>query len=272
MQRRSLKGKCMQTLQQNGTEPVDPALVVDVNRITRMPDNFPRLWSTAEQLYKLLRIEPDDAILNDAYRFQHIKSRTGARVYSAGDRCDAIFVVYAGFLKTSWVDKYGNEKILGFPMKGDVAGFDGIDLKQFRNTLVALSDIELIVVPMDFFHSNASHAAGLRSKLMELMSHALVAGQKVEYMMGTLPAEARVAKFLLSISQKFRAMGFSDKSFHLRMTREDIGSYLGLTLETVSRTLSGFSRCGLIRVDQKFIEIVDSDGWKLLRRLPSLKR
>ncbi len=262
----------MQTLQQISGEPVDPAMIVDVGRIARLPDNFPRLWSTVEQLYKLLKIELDETIVNDAYRFQHIKSRTGSRIYSAGDRCDAIFIVYAGFLKTSWVDKYGNEKILEFPMKGDVVGFDGIDLKQFRNTLVALSDIELIVVPVDFFHSNSSHAYGFRRRIMELMSNALVAGQKIEYMMGTLPAEARVAKFLLSISQKFRAMGFSDKSFHLRMTREDIGSYLGLTLETVSRTLSGFSRCGLIRVDQKFIEIVDSDGLKMLRRLPSLKR
>ena len=262
----------MQTLHQIISEPVDPAIIADAQRSARLPDNFPRLWSTVEQLYKLLKIEIDDAIVNDTYRFQHIKSRTGARVYSAGDRCDALFIVYAGFLKTSWVDKYGNEKILDFPMKGDVVGFDGIDLKQFRNTLVALSDIELIVVPMDFFHSNSSNGYGFRRKIMELMSNALVAGQKVEYMMGTLPAEARVAKFLLSISQKFRAMGFSDKSFHLRMTRKDIGSYLGLTLETVSRTLSGFGRCGLIRVDQKFIEIVDTDGLKLLRRLPSLKR
>lgn len=263
----------MQTLPQLSSDPVESATAIpDLNRITRLPDNFPRLWSTVEQLYKLLKIEIDEAITTDAYRFQHIKSRTGARVYSAGDRCDALFIVYAGFLKTSWVDKYGNEKILDFPMKGDVVGFDGIDQKQFRNTLVALSDIELIVVPMDFFQSSSGHAYGLRRKIMELMSSALVAGQKVEYMMGTLPAEARVAKFLLSISQKFRAMGFSDKSFHLRMTREDIGSYLGLTLETVSRTLSGFSRCGLIRVDQKFIEIVDSDSLRLLRRLPSLKR
>ncbi len=262
----------MATVQQISSDPIDSAMLVDANRITRLPDNFPRLWSTVEQLYKLLKIDMDDTVANDAYRFQHIKSRTGSRVYSAGDRCDAIFIVYAGFLKTSWVDKYGNEKILDFPMKGDVVGFDGIDARQFRNTLTALSDIELIVVPMDFFHSSGSNAYGFRRRLMELMSNALVAGQKVEYMMGTLPAEARVAKFLLSISQKFRAMGFSDKSFHLRMTREDIGSYLGLTLETVSRTLSGFSRCGLIRVDQKFIEIIDCDGLKLLRRLPSLKR
>ncbi len=262
----------MPTLSQLSGETADPAMMVDTSRIARLPDNFPRLWSTVEQLYKLLKIDMDDTIVNDAYRFQHIKSRTGARVYSAGDRCDALFIVYAGFLKTSWVDKYGNEKILDFPMKGDVVGFDGIDSRQFRNTLSALSDIELIVVPMDFFHSSSSNAYGFRRKMMELMSNALVAGQKVEYMMGTLPAEARVAKFLLSISQKFRAMGFSDKSFHLRMTREDIGSYLGLTLETVSRTLSGFSRCGLIRVDQKFIEIIDSDGLKLLRRLPALKR
>lgn len=262
----------MQTLQKISSEYADPRSLVEVGKVSKLPDNFPRLWSTVEQIYQILKIDADEAPTSDAYRFQHIKSRTGARVYSAGDRCDALFIVYAGFLKTSWVDKYGNEKILDFPMKGDVVGFDGIESKQFKNTLVALSDIELIVVPMDFFHASSSNAYGFRRRILELMSNALIAGQKVEYMMGTLPAEARVAKFLLSISQKFRAMGFSDKSFHLRMTREDIGSYLGLTLETVSRTLSGFSRCGFIRVDQKFIEIVDVEGLKLLRRLPALKR
>jgi len=81
-----------------------------------------------------------------------------------------------------------------------------------------------------------------------------------------------VARFLVSLADRFAAMGYSSKLFNLRMTRHEIGSYLGLTLETVSRTLSGFSRCGLIRVDQKFIEIVDCDGLNLLRRLPSLKR
>lgn len=262
----------MQTLPKLNTEYIDPRSLVDAGKLSKLPDNFPRLWSTVEQIYQILRIDTDESLVGDTYRFQHIKSRTGARVYSAGDRCDAIFIVYAGFLKTSWVDKYGNEKILDFPMKGDVVGFDGIESKLFKNNLMALSDIELIVVPMDFFHASTAHAHGFRKKILELMSTALIAGQKVEYMMGTLPAEARVAKFLLSISQRFKAMGFSDKSFHLRMTREDIGSYLGLTLETVSRTLSGFSRCGFIRVDQKFIEIVDVDGLKLLRRLPALKR
>ncbi len=262
----------MQTLQKMGSEYADNRGLAELGRMSRLQDNFPRLWSTVDQLYQVLKIDADESLTADAYRFQHIKSRTGARVYSAGDRCDAIFIVYAGFLKTSWIDKYGNEKILDFPMKGDVIGFDGIEAKEFKNTLVALSDIELIVVPLDFFHANSSSAYGFRRRIMELMSNALIAGQKVGYMMGTLPAEARVAKFLLSISQKFRAMGYSDRSFHLRMTREDIGSYLGLTLETVSRTLSGFARCGFIRVDQKFIEIVDVDGLKLLRRLPALKR
>ncbi|MFM7633679.1 MAG: Crp/Fnr family transcriptional regulator [Betaproteobacteria bacterium] len=262
----------MQTLQTSIDEAVEHRAVGDIGRYSRMADNFPRLWSNVEQVYQILRIETDDSLGTDAYRFQHIKSRTGSCVYTGGDRCDAIFIVYAGFLKTSWIDKYGNEKILDFPMKGDLIGFDGIESKTFKNTLVALSDIELIVVPLEFFSGTGGKAHGFRRRLMELMSQALISGQKVGYMMGTLPAEARVAKFLLSISQKFRGMGFSDKSFHLRMTREDIGSYLGLTLETVSRTLSGFARGGYIRVDQKYIEIVDPDGLKLLRRLPALKR
>jgi len=162
----------MQTLQTSIDEAVEHRAVGDIGRYSRMADNFPRLWSNVEQVYQILRIEADDSLGTDAYRFQHIKSRTGSRVYTGGDRCDAIFIVYAGFLKTSWIDKYGNEKIPDFPMKGDLIGFDGIESKTFKNTLVALSDIELIVVPLEFFSGTGGKAHGFRRRLMELMSQA----------------------------------------------------------------------------------------------------
>ncbi|MFM8464694.1 MAG: Crp/Fnr family transcriptional regulator, partial [Burkholderiaceae bacterium] len=164
----------MQTLQNSVSEVIEHRSGAEIGRYSRMADNFPRLWSNVEQVYQILRIDTDDSLGTEAYRFQHIKSRTGSRVYTGGDRCDAIFIVYAGFLKTSWIDKYGNEKILDFPMKGDLIGFDGIESKAFKNTLVALSDIELIVVPLDFFSGNGSKAHGFRRRLMELMSNALV--------------------------------------------------------------------------------------------------
>jgi len=92
--------------------------------------------------------------------------------------------------------------------------------------------------------------------------------QAMVSMLGALSAEARVARFLVSLSERYAEMGYSSKLFNLRMTRHEIGSYLGLTLETVSRTLSAFNEIGLISVDQRSIGIKDLDALKTLRRLP----
>ena len=101
-----------------------------------------------------------------------------------------------------------------------------------------------------------------------MFSKELVNTQKIEYIIGSLPAEARVAKFLLSLGQKYAQLGYSDNSYNLKMTRNDIGSYLGLTLETVSRTLSEFNKAGIVTVDQKSIQINDLETLKRLRRTP----
>jgi DNA-binding transcriptional ArsR family regulator len=101
-----------------------------------------------------------------------------------------------------------------------------------------------------------------------VMSRELVREQAMIGMLGALSAEARVARFLVSLADRFAAMGYSSKLFNLRMTRHEIGSYLGLTLETVSRTLSAFNEIGLITVDQRTIGIKDPEALKTLRRLP----
>src|SRR5207302_4348917 len=101
-----------------------------------------------------------------------------------------------------------------------------------------------------------------------VMSRELVREQAMIGMLGALSAEARVARFLVSLADRFAAMGYSSKLFNLRMTRHEIGSYLGLTLETVSRTLSAFNEIGLISVDQRSICIKDIDALRTLRRLP----
>jgi CRP/FNR family transcriptional regulator len=101
-----------------------------------------------------------------------------------------------------------------------------------------------------------------------VMSRELVREQAMVSMLGALSAEARVARFLVNLSERYADMGYSSKLFNLRMTRHEIGSYLGLTLETVSRTLSAFNEIGLITVDQRSIGIKDHEALKTLRRLP----
>ena len=97
----------------------------------------------------------------------------------------------------------------------------------------------------------------MQRQLQKVMSRALVRDQSVMMLLGTMRAEERVAAFLLSLSQRFAARGYSATEFHLRMTRDEIGSYLGLSLETVSRILSRLHDDGLAAVQQKHIRILD---------------
>ena len=127
----------------------------------------------------------------------------------------------------------------------------------------------MILIPKELVTSEIANLGPLKTRLLFEFSNELMSSQKLGYMMGLLSAEARVAKFLLSHSQQFKKIGFSEKAFHLRMTRQDIGSYLGVTLETVSRALSRFARRGYIKVDQKYVELVDIDALRNLRRLSS---
>lgn len=234
-------------------------------------DLGPRIWSSRKQLFQLLKIEET---VQDAYEstdYQHIKFTAGQKICLSGTVCQNIFIVYSGFLKTSWSDKNGDEKVLNFPMRGDVIGLDGLIKDQYINDVVAMTNVELIILPIKKLISNDAGDVLLKNKLLKIFCEKLIESQKIEYMIGSLPAEARVAKFLLSLGQKYHQLGFSAKSYNLKMTRNDIGSYLGLTLETVSRTLSEFNRIGLVTVLQKSIRINDEEGLKKIKRISSIR-
>ena len=166
------------------------------------------------------------------------------------------------------IDEFGNEQVLSFPMKGDLFGVDGIHTKRYASEAVSLSNCDLILLPFKKFIALGRTHAELEYAMCSVMSRELVREQGMVSMLGALSAEARVACFLVSLSERFADMGYSSKLFNLRMTRHEIGSYLGLTLEKVSRTLSAFNEFGLITVDQRSIGIKDVDSLRTLRRLP----
>lgn len=234
-------------------------------------DSRPRIWSSRKQLFTLLKIEAALHKDDQSTDFQHIKFKANQKICTSGDSFNNLFVVYSGFLKTSWADVNGNEKILNFPMRGDVIGLDGIGKNEYQNDVVAISDVELIIIPNKKSGQIEVGDNLLQDRLLQILCNELIRAQKIEYIIGCLPAEARVAKFLLSLGQKYHQLGFSEKSFNLRMTRNDIGSYLGLTLETVSRTLSEFNKVGLVTVDQKSICINDTESLKKLRRITPVR-
>jgi CRP/FNR family transcriptional regulator len=227
-----------------------------------------KLWSNLKELCELLRIPAVNSIGDEELLFQHVQFKTGQRIHTIGQPFDTLYIVHSGFLKTVLIDEFGNEQVLSFPMKGDLFGVDGIHTKRYASEAVALSNCDLILLPFKKFTALGRAHPELEHAMYSVMSRELVREQAMVSMLGALSAEARVARFLVSLAERFGDMGYSSKVFNLRMTRHEIGSYLGLTLETVSRTLSAFNEIGLISVDQRSICIKDSEALRTLRRLP----
>ncbi len=196
----------------------------------------------------------------DMARFDEIvytrkRIKRGDTLYRSGDAFESLYAVRTGFFKSSVVLEDGRDQVTAFHMAGELIGLDGIGTDRHAADLIALEDSEVCVIPYARLEE-----AGLQRQLHKVMSRELVRDQGVMMLLGTMRAEERLAAFLLNLSQRFLARGYSSHEFHLRMTREEIGSYLGLSLETVSRLFSRFQDDELISVQQKHICILDVAG------------
>jgi len=181
--------------------------------------------------------------------------KRGDALYRAGEAFGSLYAVRSGFLKSSVVLEDGRDQVTAFHMAGEIVGMDGIGTDRHAADVSALEDTEVCVIPYARLEE-----AGLQRQLHRVMSRELVRDQGVMMLLGTMRAEERLAAFLLNLSQRFTARGYSPHEFHLRMKREEIASYLGLSLETVSRIFSRFQADGLVAVQQKHIRILDVDG------------
>jgi len=186
--------------------------------------------------------------------------KRGESLFASGDEFNAIYSVRSGFFKTSLVDGEGREQVTGFFMGGELLGMDGIGAGRYHGAAIALEDSEVCVLPYALIEQMAAEVPALRRQLHTIMAREIVRDHGVMMLLGSMRAEERLATFLLNLSKRFTARGFSPSDFHLRMTREELGSYLGLKLETVSRLFSRFHDEGLIEVQQKHVRIRDSAG------------
>jgi CRP/FNR family transcriptional regulator len=199
--------------------------------------------------------------------FQHVQFKSGQRIQMIGQAFDHLYAVNSGFLKTVLIDEFGSEQVLSFPMKGDMPGVDGVNTRHYASEAVALSDCDIILLPFRKLTALCQIHPELENLMYGVLSRELVREQAMIGVLGELSAEARVARFLGTLGERFAVMGYSSKLFNLRMTRQEVGSYLGLTLETVSRTLSAFNEIGLVTADQRTIGIEDAEALQTLRRL-----
>jgi len=186
----------------------------------------------------------------------------GESLYRAGDEFNSLYAVRTGFFKTMQNLEDGREQVTGFHMAGEIMGMDGIGPEKHSSSAVALEDSEVCVIPYSRLVNLGHDMHGLQRQFHKVMSREIAQEHSVMLLLGTMRAEERLATFLLNLSQRFTARGYSPSEFNLRMTREEIGSYLGLKLETVSRAFSKFQEDGLISVHQRHICIRDVAGLK----------
>jgi len=188
----------------------------------------------------------------------------GQGLYRTGDPFHALYAIKTGFFKTDVLLEDGREQVTGFQMTGEILGLDGIGTEKHACNAVALEDSEVCIIPFEDLENYSRKIVALQHHFHKVMSREIVRDHGVMMLLGIMRAEERLAAFLLNLSQRFTARNYSPTEFNLRMTRNEIGSYLGLKLETVSRAFSRFQEDGLITVHQKHIRILDVAGLKTL--------
>lgn len=186
------------------------------------------------------------------------KVARGDVLFQNGEPFANLYAIRTGFFKTCVSSEDGRDQVTGFQMAGEIIGLDGIVNDRHTCDAVALEDAEVCVMPFSRIEDLSREVTSLQRHVHKIMSREIVRENGVLMLLGSMRAEERLATFLLNLVQRLHARGFSQSELVLRMTREEIGSYLGLKLETVSRTFSKFSEDGIIEVKQRHVRILDT--------------
>jgi len=190
--------------------------------------------------------------------------KRGAYLYRAGSELRSLYTIRAGFIKSCVLHDDGREQVAGFHMMGELLGMDAIGSGRHMSDAIALEDTEVCEIPYAEFEGLSEKTPTLRRNFSRIMSREIASDHGLMLLLGSMRAEERLAMFLLSLSKRFEARGYSALNFVLRMTREEIGSHLGLKLETVSRAFSHFQALGLIAVQNKSIAIKNPQGLRTI--------
>ena len=188
------------------------------------------------------------------------KVKRGATLFRNGEKFNSLYAIRTGFFKTCVASEDGRDQVTGFQMAGEIVGLDGIVNEHHTCDAVALEDAEVCVMPFDRIEELSREVNALQRHVHKIMSREIVRENGVMLLLGSMRAEERLAAFLLNLVQRLHARGFSQHELILRMTREEIGSYLGLKLETVSRTFSKFVEDGIVEVKQRHVRILNTDA------------
>ncbi|WP_024871086.1 FNR family transcription factor [Tolumonas lignilytica] len=181
----------------------------------------------------------------------------GETLFKAGDELKSLFAIRSGTVKSYTITEQGDEQITGFHLAGDLVGFDAVTRQHHPSFAQALETSMVCEIPYEILDDLSGKMPKLRQQIMRLMSSEIIGDQEMILLLSKKNAEERLAAFLNSLSNRFSQRGFSPREFRLAMTRGDIGNYLGLTVETISRLLGRFQKIGLIKVKGKYVTILD---------------
>ena len=209
-------------------------------------------------------VSPQDMERIDEVVSARRKVKRGTALFRSGEPFEALYAIRTGVFKTCVAADDGRDQVTGFQMAGEIVGLDGIVNERHTCDAVALEDAEVCVMPFDKIGELSREVGALQHHIHRVLSREIVREHGVMLLLGSMRAEERLAAFLLNLVERLHARGFSRSELVLRMTREEIGSYLGLKLETVSRTFSKFADEGIVEVRQRHLRILDA---KALRRI-----
>lgn len=183
----------------------------------------------------------------------------GDKIFTDGQEMHSLYAIRSGTFKTFTVNEQGEEQITGFHLAGDLLGFDAIAETEHKSFAQALETSMICEIPYNNLDTLSNTMPKLKKQVLRLMSNEIRTDQEMLTLLNRKNAEQRVATFMVSLSDRYHARGLSASEFRLTMTRSDIGNYIGLTVETISRLLNRFHKNGLIKVDGKLITILKID-------------
>lgn len=207
-----------------------------------------------------VNLSADEVALVENLTQQKRSFHRGDYLYRSGSKFLSLYAIRTGFFKTQVLHEDGREQVTGFQMAGEIIGLDAISTDIHTCDAIALEDSEVCEMPFASLEELSRDIPSLQNHLHKIMSREIVRDQGIMLLLGSMRAEERLGAFLLNLSQRYAARGYSPYSFQLRMTRQEIGSYLGLKLETVSRTLSLLQQRGFIQIRNKSLDLLDVAG------------
>lgn len=216
-----------------------------------------------------LALESDDIQLLDDIIQRSKPLQKNQHLYREGDDFQSVYAVRSGTLKAYKTTDDGREQVTGFYFPGEILGMDGISNNTHASSAKALETAATCEIPFTSLEKLSSHMPSLQRHFFQLMSREITEDQLLITLLSNNSADERVAALMLSISTRYARRKLSATQFRLPMSRVDIGNYLGLTVETVSRVFSRMQKLDIMRVDNKEIEILDTQA---LRKMANLGR